>query len=250
MAWFCWPGDKCLPSQSHNLCPCLHGPAELSSLAQEPMGLCCCGHSRPLQLPGTWGGSLSFQVVSNKFSGRGAQLVPSLWGSHTPLRIHQNPTLCNKNEMTLAHFPRLDTKSELFRLHGDRRTGCKGLACEFSTAPLTLAYKGEHQHCIPSVTQSIEIHLYYTFSRAVSQNNSLSVFKIYLLANQKNSLQDTWLLLLNLSEDVAVPDHSSQPAQPLVTGNLWICCHCQVRICYSPCWESEPTLPPEGTPPS
>lgn len=47
---------------------------------------------------------------------------------------------------------------------------------------------------------------------------------------------------------MAVPGQSSQPAQPLVTRNLWICCHCQVRICYSPSWESKPTVPPEGTP--
>lgn len=150
--------------------------------------------------------------------------------------------------MTSAHLPRLVTKSELFRLNGDNRTGCKGLACGFRTAPLTLAHNREQQLCISSVTQSIGIHLYYTFSRAVSQNNSLSIFKIYLLANQKNSLQDTWLLpKIFLRMWLSLISHHSL-LRLSVTGNLWICCHCQVRVCYSPSWESEPTLPPEGTP--
>lgn len=44
----------------------------------------------------------------------------------------------------------------------------------------------------------------------------------------------------SLSEAVAVPGQSSQPAQPLVTANLWLCCHCQVRLCYSLSWKASP----------
>lgn len=68
--------------------------------------------------------------------------------------------------------------------------GTKGLAASqslshgFRTTFLTLAYKEEQQLCIPSVTESMGIHLYYTFSRPGSQNNFLSVFKIYLIANK------------------------------------------------------------------